>query len=112
MKIIADLLLRALILLLATKFVPGFHIDSFTTALLAAIVLAILNFFIKPVLILLTLPVNILTLGLFTFVVNAILLYMTSALVSGFRIESFITAIVAALVIAILSGIFSIVFKV
>lgn len=112
MKLIAEWLVKALILLLTTYFIPGFRIDSFTTALIAVIILGLLNIFIKPLLLFLTLPINILTLGLFTFVVNAILLYIVSAVLGGFHIDSFMTAIVAALVIAIISGVFSVVFKV
>lgn len=112
MKLIAEWLVKALVLLLTTYFVPGFRIDSFTTALLAVVFLGLLNIFIKPLLLFLTLPINILTLGFFTFVVNALLLYIVSIVVSGFQIESFLTAVVAAFVMTILSTLFSLVFKV
>lgn len=112
MKLVAEWLVKALILLLTTYFVPGFKIDSLVTALIAVLVLGFLNVFIKPLLLFLTLPINILTLGLFTFVVNALLLYLVSLVVPGFHLDSFITAILGALVMAILSGLFSLVFKV
>lgn len=112
MKLIAQWLVKALILLLTTYFVPGFRVDSFTTALIAVFILSLLNIFIKPLLLFLTLPINILSLGLFTFIVNAILLYIVSAIVPGFRFDSFTTAVVAALVMTILSTLFSLVFKV
>lgn len=112
MKLLANWLVKALILLLTAYFVPGFKIESFGAALIVVVVLAIFNIFLKPVLLFFTLPINILTLGLFTFVVNAILLYLASTIVVGFHISSFGTAIMAALVIALLSGIFSLIFKV
>lgn len=112
MKLIADWLVKALILLLTTYFVPGFKIDSLLTALFAVLVLGLLNIFIRPILLFLTLPINILTLGLFTFVINAVLLYLVAVVVPGFHLNSFTTAIFGALVIAVLSALFSLVFKV
>lgn len=111
MRLIVDILVRALILLLTTYLVPGFVIDSLASALLVVIVLGILNVLVKPILLLLTLPINILTLGLFTFVINALILYLAASFVPGFRVSSFGAALFAALVIAVLSGVFSAVFK-
>ena len=105
MKFLIDLLIRALVLLLTTYIVPGFHIDSYTTAVIVALVLAILNLLVKPLLVLLTLPVTIVTLGLFYFVINAVLLIIASKVIDGFRIDSFGTAILASIVIAVLSSI-------
>ncbi|OGG20416.1 hypothetical protein A3D03_01605 [Candidatus Gottesmanbacteria bacterium RIFCSPHIGHO2_02_FULL_40_13] len=107
MKLIADWIVRALVLLVTAYLVPGFQIESVSTALMVAFVLGILNLLIKPLLILLTLPLNILTLGLFTFVINAFLLLMASSLVRGFHVGSFFTAIVASIVISIVSAIIS-----
>lgn len=112
MKLLANWLVKALILLLTTYLVPGFKIDSLGAALIAVAILGLLNLFIKPLLLFLTLPINILTLGLFTFVVNALLLYCVSEVVPGFHIASFTTAVMAALVIALITGIFSLVFKI
>lgn len=103
MKLLVEWIIRAFILLLTTKIVPGFTINSWTTAFIVALILGVLNLLVKPVLILLTLPATILTLGLFLFVINAILLVIASQFVSGFHIESFATAIVAAIVISLLS---------
>lgn len=103
MKLIAEWILRAIILLVTTYVVPGFHIDSFGTALLVALVLGALNLLVKPILIFLTLPATIITLGLFIFVINAILLEITSRLVGGFQIDSFFTAILASIVITLVS---------
>ncbi len=111
MKILAEWIIRAFILLATTYFVPGFKIDSYTTAFVVALVLGILNMFVKPVLIFFTLPATILSLGLFLFVINAILLVITARLVEGFQINSFFTAIVAAVVITILSSLLNTVFR-
>src|SRR3989344_2615896 len=103
MKFLVDLLVRALILLLTAYLVPGFKIDSYTTAIIVALVLAILNILVKPILILLTLPATLLSLVLFLFVINAILLLIASNLIEGFKIESFATAIFASLIITVIS---------
>lgn len=111
MKILTEWILRTLILLVTAYFVPGFHIDSYITAFVVALVLGILNVLVKPILILLTLPATILSLGLFLFIINAFMLIVASYFVKGFRIDSFLTAIVASLVISILSSILHMVFK-
>lgn len=107
MKLIADWIVRALVLLVTAYLVPGFKIESVSTALIVALVLGILNLLIKPLLIILTLPLNILTLGLFTFVINALLLLIASNLVRGFHVSSLFTAIIASIVISIVSAIIS-----
>jgi putative membrane protein len=84
-------------------FIPGIRIDSLSTAVIAAALLGIINIFIRPVLIILTLPLNILTLGFFTFIINAFLLKLVSYFVSGFEIESFMAALLCALLISIVN---------
>ncbi len=111
MKLIIELFVKAFVLLVTTRIVPGFNIDSWTTALIVAFILGVLNIFIKPILLFLTLPATILTLGLFMFVVNALLLIIASKLVSGFQIESFGTAIIAAVVITIISSLVNLFIK-
>jgi putative membrane protein len=111
MKILAEWIVRALILLVTAYIVPGFHIDSYGTALLVALVLGLLNLLVKPILILFTLPATILTLGLFIFVINALLLMLASALVKGFKIDSFFTAIIASIVISLLSILVQVIFR-
>lgn len=103
MKFLIDLIIKAFVLLVTTRLVPGFVIDSWGTAIVVAVILAVLNVLLKPILVVLTLPVTVLTLGLFLFVVNAILLQIASVFVSGFHINSFFTAIAAAVVITIIS---------
>lgn len=97
--IIINWLLSALAILVVANVVPGFVINNFTTALIVALVLGILNALVKPILLILTLPVNILTLGLFTFIINAVLIYLASRLVSGFTLSGFGPALIAAILL-------------
>jgi len=101
------LLLRWLILSLAIMtaayLFPGIHVSGFGSALFAALVLGILNAFFRPILLILTLPINILSLGLFTFVINAFLLMMTSGVIGGLAVEGFGSALLGSLVISLVS---------
>ena len=92
-----------LAILLSAYVIDGIIVTGFFPALFAAAVLGILNAFFRPVLLILTLPVNIVTLGLFTFVINALLLKMTSGVISGFDIHGFWAAVLGALVISVVS---------
>jgi putative membrane protein len=85
--------------LASSWFLDGIHVGGFMSALFAAGLLGILNAAVRPVLILLTLPINILSLGLFTFVVNAFLLKLVSSVVSGFEVHGFWTAVFGAIII-------------
>lgn len=108
MYLLLALLLNALALIITSKVVPGFMLSDYGSALLAAVVLGVINTFIKPVLLFLTAPLNFLTLGLFTFVVNAIVLVMTDTVIDGMKIDHFWpTAILAALVLSLVSTILS-----
>ena len=101
------LLLKWLALALAIMFVgwiiPGITISSFMTALVASAVIALVNIFIKPVLVFLTLPINIITLGLFILVINALLFMFVAYLVPGVEIDGFWSAFWGAVVLSILS---------
>jgi len=101
------LLLRWLILtfaiMTAAYLFSGIHVNSFGSALFAALVLGILNAFFRPILLILTLPINVLTLGLFTFVINAVLLMMTSGLIGGLVVDGFGSALFGSLVISLVS---------
>jgi putative membrane protein len=105
------LLLRWLILtvaiLVAAYLFPGIQVSGFGTALVAALVLGILNAFFRPILIILTLPINILTLGLFTFVINALLLMMTSGVIGGLVVAGFGSALLGSLIISVVSWLLS-----
>jgi len=105
------ILVRWLILTVAIMFaaymMAGIHVKNFFSAFLAAAILGILNAFFRPILILLTLPINILTLGLFTFIINALLLKMASGVISGFEIYGFWSAVFGSLIISLVSWILS-----
>ncbi len=100
------LILAAAIIIAAYLF-PGIEISGLGTALFAAMVLGFLNAFFRPILLLLTLPINVLTLGLFTFVINAILLQMTSGVIGGLVVSGFGSALFGSLIISIVSGLLS-----
>ena len=101
------LLLKWLALSLAIMFVgwivPGITISSFVTALLASVVIALVNLVIKPILVFLTLPINILTLGIFILVINALLFMFVAYLVPGVEVDGFWSAFLGALILSILS---------
>ena len=90
-------------ILVAAHLIEGIEVKGFWSACLAAAILGVLNAFFRPVLILLTLPINILTLGLFTFVINAILMMMVSGVVGGFVVHGFWSALLGSLVISVVS---------
>lgn len=91
--------ISAATLLLVAYLVPGFHVSGWYAAFIAALVLGLVNALIRPIILVLTLPVNILTLGLFTLVVNAFMLYLVSTIVKGFEVNGFRPAFWGALVL-------------
>lgn len=97
MKLIFRWLINAIALLAVANIIPGFGVDSFYTALIAALALGLVNALVRPILLVLTLPINILTLGMFTFVVNALMAWFVSTIVKGFTVEGFASAFLAAL---------------
>ena len=107
MRLLISLLLNTLALIITAYIVPGFQVANFQSALLAAIVLGVINTFIKPVLLFLTLPLTVVTLGLFVFVVNAIVLFLTSYFVTGLTINGWLPAILGAIVLSVISTILS-----
>ena len=103
MSLILVWAINAVSLLLLAWLVPAVQVASFGTALVVALVLGLLNAVIRPVLIVLTLPVNLLTLGLFTFVINGFLLWFAARILEGFSVSSFGWAILAAIVYSLIS---------
>lgn len=101
MEILISWIVSAMVIFSIASIVPGVHVDSFTTALVVSLVLGIINAFLKPVLIILTLPINILTLGLFTFVLNAVLIILVSKIIPGFVVDGFLWAFVFGIVLSI-----------
>lgn len=96
-------LMVTLAIMLAAYLLEGIHVTGFFSALFAAAVLGFLNAFFRPFLLILTLPINLLTLGLFTFVINAILLMMVSGVLSGFEVADFWSALGGSLIISLVS---------
>lgn len=99
-----QLLINALAFYITAYILPGVTISGYTSLFVIAVIWGILSVVIKPLLIILTLPITILTLGLFTLVINAVLLLITSSLVPGFHIEGFGTAVIAVIVLSIVNS--------
>src|SRR5215831_6052183 len=105
MRFIIRILFIAVVSYGLAHILRGIHIDTFWTAIVFAVVLAILNIFIKPLIILLTLPVTILTLGLFLFVINALVVLLASRFVHGIRIDSFGWALLFSLILSLVTSV-------
>jgi putative membrane protein len=90
-------------ILIASYMLEGIHVSGYMSAIGAAAILGILNAFFRPIALILTLPINVLTLGLFTFVINAVMLKMASGVIDGFDVRGFWPAIFGALIISLIS---------
>jgi putative membrane protein len=97
------LVLTAGALLIVARVIGGIHVSGFGAALIGALVLGIVNAIVRPIMILLTLPLTILTLGLFLFVINALMLWLVAALVPGFRVRGFGAALLGSLLLTLLN---------
>lgn len=104
-------LIIAAAIVLAAKILPGVAVARFTTAILVALVLSALNFLVRPVLIILTLPVTILTLGLFLFIINALIILLAGKLVAGFRVESVWSAVLFSILLSFFTYLLEIIFE-
>lgn len=101
MSILIKLFISSLAVFGASYLLPGVHVKNYTTAFIVAIVLGLLNTFLKPVLIVLTIPLTILTLGLFLLVINAIIIKLCAKLVDGFQVDGWLWAIIFSLVVSV-----------
>lgn len=101
MKTILKLLLTAIAVVVLAKILPGVAVASYTSAIIVAVVLALLRIFIKPLLVVFTLPLTILTLGLFLFVINAIIILLADKLIGGFTVSGFWYALLFSLLLSI-----------
>ena len=97
MKIVIRWLLLAAALLLVANLYPGVRVTGFGSAMVAALILGLLNTLLRPILVLLTLPVTVLTLGLFLFVINALMFYFAASLLAGFNVTGFVAALIGSL---------------
>ena len=109
-KFLTRLLITTVAVLISSYFLPGVHVADVVNAFLVAIVLALLNTFVKPILVILTIPITIFTLGLFLLVINILIIKWTASLVDGFTVDNWgwalLFSLVLSLVTAILEGIF------
>ena len=104
MNLLIKLIVNSMAVYISAAVLPGVHIDDFTSALTTAIVLAAANMLIKPVIVLFTLPINILTLGLFTLIINAFMVSITDSLIQGFWVQSFIWALLFTITLSIITS--------
>lgn len=101
----ANWVLNGLALFIVSKILTGVYVADFWTALVAALIIGLVNTLIKPILLLLTLPITILSLGLFTFVINALMLLLAGAVTPGFRVDGFGTALIGSILLSLISTI-------
>ncbi len=95
-------LINSIALGVSVMIVKGLHVEGIFSLIAASLVIGLLNAFIRPFLIILTLPINILTLGLFTLIINALLFYLASYIVKGFVVESFFSALAGSIIMSII----------
>ncbi len=107
MNFLVRLLISALVAFGLSYLLPGIHIDSFVTALILALVLALLNALLKPFLVLLSLPITIITLGLFLLVINAAIILIAAKLVDGFKVDGFWWALLFSILLSVTSSLLS-----
>ncbi len=103
MRLLVNLLVSGLAVFISAYIIPGVSVDGYLTAILVAVILGVVNAFIKPLLVLLTLPATVLTLGLFIFVINALLVLLVAAVVPGFKVDGFWTAMLFSIVLSLVS---------
>lgn len=101
MKLIIQLLLTAIVVLVLAELLPGVGVDDFTTSIIVAAVLALLNVLVKPILVFLTLPATLITFGLFLLVINAVIILLVDSLIPGFTVEGFWWALLFSLLLTI-----------
>ena len=104
MKFILKLLVATIAVFATAYILPGVSVDTYVTALVVALVLGVLNAFVRPVLVLLTLPITVLTLGLFYLVINALMVYAAAYLVSGFSVEPLWMTVVFGIVVSLFNS--------
>lgn len=107
MKFLAQLIISALAVIITSLILPGVHFDSPLTGVIVAAVLAVLNAIIKPILVILTIPITVITLGLFLLVINAALILLASYLVNGFNVQGFWTALFFSIILSLVTSVFN-----
>ena len=110
-RLLLKWVLNSFALFFVMRLIPGIQIDRFGDLLVGALVIGLLNAFLRPIVILLTLPVTVVTLGLFTLVINGFMFYLAAHLVAGFHVAGFTTALVAALLFSLISFVLNMLFR-
>lgn len=111
MHLLLRLIINAIVFYLIAIYVPGFHISGFMPAVIAAIIFGLVNAVIRPIVLLLSLPATILTLGLFVIIVNALMFWLTVWITPGFKVDGFVPALIGGVIMTIVSIITNHVFK-
>lgn len=107
MNVFLRLLILIIAVYVAAYIIPGVKIDSYQTLIVASIVLGVINAFIKPVLVFLTFPLTVVTLGIFLLILNGILVLLVGSIVPGFHVNSFLSAILFSIVVSLVSSLLS-----
>lgn len=108
MNWILKLVISAVSVLIASYILKGIHVDGFLTALVIALVMSLLNLIVRPVLVVLTIPITILTFGLFLLIINALMVFLAEALIGGFEVDGLIWAILFTLIVTIVNSLLGI----
>lgn len=106
MRMVVNWVVSALAIIITAYLLPGVHVSSLITALVIAVVLGVINAFIKPIFVLLTFPITIMTLGLFGLVLNALFILLAAAIVPGFQVDGFWWALLFSIVLALINAFF------
>lgn len=108
MNILLKILVSGVAVILTSYLLPGVHLESFLSAIIVAAVLAILNGLLKPILIVLTIPITVVTFGLFLFVINAIIILIASYIITGFYVDGFWWALLFSIILSLISSLLGI----
>lgn len=106
LRFIVHLLVSAVVVMIAAYILPGVHVDGFLAALVTAVILGVVNAVIKPVLTVVTLPITILTFGLFSLILNALIIWLVDMIVPGFQVDGFWSAVLFSVVLSVLNFFF------
>ena len=104
MKLLARILLSAIAVIVIANFMSSVQVDDYKTAIIVAVILSLLNAFVKPIMVIFTFPVTVLTFGLFLLVINAIIIFMAGSLIDGFSVDGWISAIIFSFLLSLLES--------
>lgn len=105
MKFLLNIILNGFAVYISAYILPGVTVEGFFAAIVTSVILGVLNTFIKPILLILTLPITILTVGLFALVINVFMVYIASALVPGFHVDSFVQALLFSILLSLVGSV-------